>query len=96
MKNKNACVIAGCLIWLVIVIVFIVGITTIINLAVHALYSKHELHTEEYVVQANDTLWRIACENTDGNIGEYVYNLRKLNNIDDCIIYPGQVLKIIK
>jgi len=52
---------------------------------------------EDYTVSAGQTLWDIALENkkegTDTR--EYVYNLRKLNNID-CIIHEGQVIKIIK
>lgn len=96
MKNKNAYVIAGCLIWLLLAIVFIIGIIAVIKASVNALFAKQEIHTEEYVVSVDETLWDIACENTDGNVGEYVYNLRKLNNIDNCIIYPGQVIKIIK
>lgn len=53
---------------------------------------------EDYTVSAGETLWDIALENKkDGtDTREYIYELRKLNNIDDCIIHEGQVIKIIK
>lgn len=56
-----------------------------------------KVETEDYIVTNGDTLWSIATEykHEKQDIREYVYQLRKLNNID-CIIYPGQVLKIIK
>ena len=54
--------------------------------------------TEDYMVSTGDTLWSIASEykKEQQDIREYVYQLRELNNIDDCIIYPGQTIKIIK
>lgn len=53
---------------------------------------------EEYVVEKNDTLWSIASENKKAgqDIREYIYELQKLNNLDYCMIYPGQEIKIIK
>ena len=54
------------------------------------------IHTEEYTVAAGDTLWSIACENATGDVRKYVYDLKQINNIEDCIIYPGQVIQIMK
>ena len=49
-------------------------------------------------VSAGDTLWSISCKykKSGQDVREYVYELRELNNLDDCIIYPGQVIQIIK
>lgn len=57
-----------------------------------------EIITEDYTVSAGDTLWSIASENCPSNmdIREYIYNIRQLNNIEDCIIHPGEVIQIIK
>jgi len=73
-------------------IVFIT--TTLINKA----FKEEPIQIEEYIVSANETLWDIAKENKKEkqDIREYVYTLRKLNNIDDCIIHEGQAIKIIK
>lgn len=53
---------------------------------------------EEYVVNVGDTLWTIAAENkkADEDIREYIYELQQINNIEDCMIYPNQTIKIIK
>lgn len=56
------------------------------------------VNISEYTVVRGETLWSIASENKkDGqDIREYIYELRKINELDDCIIYPGEVIKIIK
>ena len=79
---------------------FLISITILIALII-TLFSNclagKNVETEDYIVTNGDTLWSIATEykHEKQDIREYVYQLRKLNNID-CIIYPGQVLKIIK
>lgn len=93
MKNEKGCVLSGCLIMVVIAIIFYAGLVSVIKAL-----SKEPIITEDYVVTAGQTLWDIALENkkegTDTR--EYVYQLRQLNNINDCIITPGQKIKIIK
>lgn len=54
------------------------------------------VNTEDYTVSAGETLWSIACENADSDVRKYIYELRELNNLEDCTIYPGEVIKIIK
>ena len=81
-----------------IALAFILGILASIKTFSKIVFGSERFETEDYVVSANQTLWNIAEEKkkpgTDTR--EYVYELRKLNGIDDCIIYPGQVIKIIK
>ena len=79
------------------IIVFVFGYV-ISQIIINTVFTKEQIHTEDYTVSSNETLWDIALENKkDGtDTREYVYNLRKLNNIDDCIIHEGQVIKIIK
>ena len=59
--------------------------------------SVQAFDTEEYVVEAGDTLWSIASKNKKAgqDIRECIYELQKLNNID-CNLQIGQELKIIK
>ncbi len=80
---------------------FITFITVSILLLISLLnlcFAKSEVITEDYTVTQGDTLWSIACENKKAgqDIREYIYELRKLNDLDDCMIYPNQVIKIIK
>lgn len=48
-----------------------------------------------YVVQQGDTVWSIAADNNIyKDIREMVYEIRKINNNNDCLIFPGQELLI--
>ena len=51
---------------------------------------------EEHTVIKGETLWSIALEYTTGDIREYIYRLRELNNLDDCNLKIGQDILIIK
>lgn len=79
-----------------------VSVVTILMIILIALLNKcvayKSIKTENYMVSTGDTLWSIACEykKTGQDVREYLYNLRELNNLNDCVIYPGQVIKIIK
>ena len=80
---------------------FITSITILMIILI-ALLNKCVAHksikTENYMVSAGDTLWSISCEykKSGQDVRSYLYELRKLNELNDCIIYPGQVIKIIK
>lgn len=47
----------------------------------------------EITVSYGDTLWSIA-KKLDGKINENIYNIQKINNLNDCNIYEGQRLLI--
>lgn len=80
---------------------FITSITVIIMFLV-LIFSftsaKENVIYEDYTVTAGDTLWSIASENKkDGqDVREYIYELQKVNELHDCMIYPNQTIKIIK
>lgn len=61
-------------------------------------FAKTEVVIEDYLVSAGETLWSIASENKKAgqDVREYIYELREVNNMNDCMIYPNQVIKIIK
>ena len=73
-------------------------IILVITLFSHCSAIQKNNEIENITVSAGDTLWSISCEyKKDGqDVREYLYELRKLNNLENCRIYPGQVLKIIK
>ena len=80
--------------FITVITILIITLISIFNLS----FAKAKVGTEDYVVSTGDTLWSIASEHKKSgqDVREYIYELRQLNNLDDCIIYPGQVLKIIK
>lgn len=76
------------------IVIMIALLISIFNLC----FAKQEVVTEEYVVSTGETLWSIASENKKAgqDIRQYIYELREINNMNDCLIYPNQVIKIIK
>ncbi len=47
------------------------------------------------VVERGDTLWDIAREYNNGkDLRVYIKEVKKANNIDDSVIYEGDVLKM--
>lgn len=102
MKNKISGLIGYIFALWIIVLIFlalIAGTKALVNMVFETKNtSTATVETEDYIVSAGETLWSIACENKKEkqDVREYVYQLRQLNNIDDCIIVPGQTIKIIK
>lgn len=60
--------------------------------------SNEEAEIISYTVSNGETLWSIAeeykAENEDPR--QYIYDIKKLNNMDNSNIYEGQILQIIK
>lgn len=56
------------------------------------------VNIEEHTVVCGETLWSIATEyKKDGqDVREYIYEVRKLNNLADCNLNVGQEILIIK
>jgi LysM repeat protein len=51
--------------------------------------------TTEYRVQSGDTLWGIATAfDPTGDTRARVYEIRRLNELDNVIIHPGDVLLV--
>lgn len=80
---------------------FITSITILMIILIALLnkcVARKSVRTEDLVVSAGDTLWSISCEykKTGQDVRSYLYELRELNELNDCIIYPGQVIQIIK
>lgn len=74
--------------------ILIVIIISIFN----CVFATKTVEYENYTVAQGDTLWSIASENkkVGQDVREYIYELREVNNMNDCLIYPNQVIKIIK
>ncbi len=51
----------------------------------------------KYTVCRGDTLWNIAQEYKQDNqdIRDYIYEVKKINNMTDSCLYEGQVINII-
>lgn len=80
---------------LTIIFIFVLGFMVINSV----LASNEAVETKEieYAVCKGDTLWKIAekykLENQDPR--EYIYEVKKLNNMTSASIYEGQIIKIL-
>ncbi|MCH5186312.1 MAG: LysM peptidoglycan-binding domain-containing protein [Oscillospiraceae bacterium] len=59
--------------------------------------AKPEVKTETYTVSSGDTLWSIASEYCPSNMDkrDYISELIKLNNIQNCTVYPNRSIQVI-
>lgn len=60
--------------------------------------SKDKRQYEEYTVQAGDTLWSIATEYKDEkqDTREYIYEIKKINNMTTSELKANEKITIIK
>lgn len=58
---------------------------------------EYEETYQKIIVCEDDTLWDIAekYKKTSQDIREYIYEIKKLNNMESAAIYEGQELTII-
>ena len=75
-------------------IIFIVMVTVFTGMIANAGATSNGKQDYKTVkVKSGDTLWEIASANNDDkDIREYIYNMKKLNNLESDIIHAGQVL----
>jgi len=62
-----------------------------------SLSNAGNITAEHRLVRVNhgDTLWEIAGKYRGGTeIREYIYKIKKMNNLDSAVIYAGQTLKL--
>ncbi len=76
---------------IIILVSIIILVNTIINKTEYA-----EKYKTIYISE-DETLWSIAEEykKTNQDIREYIYEIKKLNNMESAAIYEGQELTII-
>lgn len=74
------------------IIIFLI-IFSIFNAITSKAFSYQKPEYIEITVSCGDTLWSIA-KNLDGNINENIYNIQKINKMENCNIYEGQKLLI--
>lgn len=84
-KNKTRFTVSMAIIFLLLF--------SIISTLSSKVFSYQKPKYNEITIAYGDTLWSIAKE-LKGNISENIYNIQKINNLDNCDIYEGQRLLI--
>lgn len=79
---------------------FIISLTVIVlilsfftSFLTNKVFSATPITYDEIVVSEGDTLWSIAMS-LEGNINKNIYEIKKVNGLDNSIIYIGQELLI--
>lgn len=83
-------------------IIIIIGITVFITfIATKSIYSYQKPELKNIYVEKGDTLWTIAKEEQsnnkyyeNSNVREIIYDIKRLNNMSDANILPGEIIKI--
>ncbi|MPN47328.1 Cell division suppressor protein YneA [bioreactor metagenome] len=75
--------------------ILLISILTFSLILTFNAYSKDIPEFDYISVEEGDTLWSIASTYAgDREIREIVYNISKVNNIQNAAIYPGDIIKI--
>jgi len=55
-------------------------------------YQYQNTSTVEYKIQNGDTLWGISHKFTNKNHQEFIYLIKKMNNLDNSLLIEDQIL----
>ena len=55
-------------------------------------YHFENIPTVEYKIQKGDTLWSISHKSTNENYQEFIYLIKKMNNLDNSLLIEDQIL----
>ena len=57
-------------------------------------YEYQNTTITEYKIQKGDTLWDISRKFSNNNHEEFIYLIKKLNNLEDSVLFENQILVI--
>ena len=55
-------------------------------------YNFENIPTVEYKIEKGDTLWGISHKFTNKNHQEFIYLIKKINNLDNSLLIEDQIL----
>ena len=66
----------------------------IVKKPINEQYQYQNTQTIEYKIQKGDTLWGISNKFTNKNHQEYIYLIKKMNNLENSLLIEDQILII--
>ena len=64
----------------------------IVKKPINEQYQYENTQTIEYKIQKGDTLWGISHKFTNKNHQEFIYLIKKMNNLDNSLLIEDQIL----
>lgn len=86
------------LLMLLLAAALVVTSILVLNYAFQPTMDAVEWRETTYRVREGDSLWTISSKYCPGGVDrrEWIDEIRELNGLDNCIIYPGQELTVLK
>ena len=66
----------------------------IVKKPINEQYQYENTQTIEYKIEKGDTLWGISHKFTNKNHQEYIYLIKKMNNLENSLLIEDQILII--
>ena len=66
----------------------------IVKKPINEQYQYQNTQTIEYKIKKGDTLWGISNKFTNKNHQEYIYLIKKMNNLENSLLIEDQILII--
>ena len=81
----------------IVVGAIVVALLVIALMALRPSMASVRWEEETYRVRSGDSLWSISGEYCPDSVDrqEWIHKVRKMNDIDGSIIYPGQVITVL-
>ncbi len=77
------------------ILIIVILLTIILISVVITSYSNKAVVYKEIKIQKGQTLWNIAAKySTNKDPRKLIYQMKKINGIEDSIIQPGEVIKV--
>jgi len=74
---------------------FVISIITFTLIYTVSVSGYKEPQYQSIFIQSGDTLWSIAERyGNNGNIREYIHNVKKINNLDSSVLYENTAILI--
>ena len=64
----------------------------IVKKPINEQYQYENTQTIEYKIEKGDTLWGISHKFTNKNHQEYIYLIKKMNNLENSLLIEDQIL----
>lgn len=81
---------------IIVMTVIIIALLIIVSVFSYKALTKKEIYYKDIEIKSGQTLWEIAESEFGQNIDirKYVYKIKKINNLTNSNIQPGQIIKI--